>query len=124
MKLLDIPPQFLKLGEKQRIFAYNIAGLILWAFEQGYEVTLGEAYRTPEQAALNAQKGTGIANSVHTQRLAMDLNLFKDGKFLTASEDYKPLGDYWKALHPLNRWGGDFTQKDGNHFSVTHEGRA
>ena len=124
MKLLDIPPQFLKLGEKQRIFAYNISGLILWAFEQGYEVTLGEAYRTPEQAALNAKTGAGIANSVHTQRLAMDLNLFKDGKFLTNSEDHKLLGEYWKALHPLNRWGGDFKRPDGNHYSMTHEGRA
>ena len=122
--LLNIPDRFLKLGEKQRIFSYNIAKLILWAYEQGYEITCNEFYRTTEQAALNAKKGTGIADSVHTKKLAADLNLFKGGAYLTDSADHKPLGDYWKTLHPLNRWGGDFSRPDGNHYSMSHEGRA
>jgi len=112
------------LGEKQRVFAFNVGRLIVWANAQGYQVTLGEAYRTPEQAALNAAKGSGISNSLHTQRLAIDLNLFRDGAFLSDSEDHRPLGEYWKLMYPDNRWGGDFSKPDGNHYSMTHEGRA
>jgi len=111
------------LGEQQRLFTHLIARLVLWSYENGYQLTYGDAYRSPEQAALNAKAGKGIANSLHTQRLAVDFNLFKDGKYLPKSEDYMPLGDYWKSLHPLCCWGGDFTTiKDGNHFSMTYGG--
>jgi len=122
--LLAIDPRFLKLGEKQRIFAYHVGLLIAWAYQRGYHLTFGDAYRSPEQAALNAQAGIGIAGSLHTHRLAVDLNLFRDGRYLTASEDHQPLGHYWKSLHALNRWGGDFKPRpDGNHYSMEHEGR-
>lgn len=110
------------LSEKQRLFTRNIARLIEYAYANGYELTFGEAYRTPEQAALNAKTGAGIANSLHTQRLAVDFNLFKDGQYLTASAAYKPLGEYWESLDPLNAWGGRFTRQDGNHFSMSHNG--
>ena len=110
------------LGEKQREFPLAVAALITWAYQEGYEITFGEAYRTPEQAEWNAQQGKGIANSLHTKRLAVDLNLFKDGEYLTRSEDYAPLGQKWKTLHPLACWGGDFSRPDGNHFSFEHEG--
>ena len=107
------------LGEKQRLFTRMLADLIRHAYEQGYELTLGEAYRTPEQAALNAASGKGIANSLHTVRLAIDLNLFKDGKWLQNTEDHKPLGEYWESIG--GAWGGRF--RDGNHYSLEHEGR-
>lgn len=113
----------MKLSEKQQLFAELAARLILKANEMGYRVTLGEAYRTPEQAAWNAKMGKGIANSLHTQRLAIDLNLFKCGIYLTASEDYKPLGDWWVQQHPSCCWGGAFKPRaDGNHFSIEHNG--
>lgn len=112
------------LGQKQQIFTANVGRLILWAVSNGYRLTLGEAYRTPEQAALNAKAGRGIAGSVHTLRLAVDLNLFIDGKYITDSEGHRPLGEYWKSLHVDNRWGGDFRRPDGNHYSMTHQGRA
>ena len=110
------------LGEKQRHFTQLVAKLITWCYENGYELTFGEAYRTPEQAALNAQTGVGIANSLHTKRLGIDMNLFVDGNYQTQSSAYQPLGDYWKSLDPEARWGGDFTKPDGNHFSLEHEG--
>src|SRR5688572_27399908 len=113
------------LREKQSQFALCVASLIQQAYQMGYEVTFGEAYRTPEQAALNAKKGTGIAKSLHTDRLAIDLNLFKDGKYLQATEDHRPLGEWWER-HGINldlplRWGGRFN--DGNHYSFEHGGR-
>ena len=112
------------LLEKQQLFSQLVAKLILRASELGYQVTLGEAYRTPEQAALNALAGQGISNSLHTQRLAIDLNLFKDNKYLATSSAHKPLGDYWKTLHEGCCWGGDFQPRaDGNHYSLSHDGR-
>lgn len=112
------------LGQKQRRFTYFVGLLIQEAYAKGYELTFGEAYRTPEQAKLNAQKGIGIGNSLHIDRLAIDLNLFLNGTYLDKSEDYKPLGEWWEKLDPLLRWGGRFSCPDGNHFSLTHEGRA
>ncbi|NHB96677.1 MULTISPECIES: M15 family metallopeptidase [Photorhabdus] len=108
------------LSEKQQLFTVLIAQLILWADERGYRLTLGEAYRTPEQAKLNAQTGKGIANSLHIQRLAIDLNLFIRGEYQTNSHAYLPLGEYWESLG--GTWGGRFSRPDGNHFSLAHNG--
>jgi hypothetical protein len=114
----------LALGEKQKLFTKLVGQLIDWSYQQGYELTFGDAYRSPQQAESNAKSGKGIANSLHTQRLAIDLNLFVNGVYQTSTEAYKPLGEYWKTLHPLACWGGDFTTlKDGNHFSLQHGGR-
>ena len=112
----------MNLGGKQREFTLMVAELISWTYNQGYELTFGEAYRTPEQAALNASRGSGISNSLHTKRLAIDLQLFINDEYQTDSEAYRPLGDYWKSLNPDNAWGGDFSKPDGNHFSVEWEG--
>lgn len=109
----------LTLGQAQRRFTRMVADLIVWAYDHGYELTFGEAYRTPEQAALNAKSGKGIANSLHTIRLAVDFNLFKDGKFLENSEQHKPLGEYWESIG--GSWGGRFG--DGNHYSLGWSGR-
>ena len=110
------------LGEKQRKFTRMIADLIVWAYANGYELTFGDAYRSPEQAAANAAAGTGIAKSLHTQRLAVDFNLFVHGTFQTETTAHALLGAYWKSLDPDARWGGDFSRPDGNHYSLEHEG--
>ena len=112
------------LSEKQRRFTECIGKLISWCYENGFELTFGDAFRSPEQAAANAAAGTGIANSVHTIRLAVDFNLFVDGAYKADTESHRPLGDYWKSLDPDARWGGDFKRQDGNHYSFSHEGRA
>lgn len=121
------------LRQKQSVFVRLVASLILKAYRDGYELTFGEAYRTPEQAALNAKAGTGIANSLHTQKLAIDLNLFKDGVYLSSSDAHRPLGEWWEALTTPEyecKWGGRFTDSqgrprpDGNHYSIAHNGRA
>ena len=109
------------LREKQSLFVTLVAQLIQRATDLGYELSFGETYRTPEQAILNAKAGKGTKNSLHCDRLAIDLNLFKDGRFLGSTEDHRRLGEYWESLHPLARWGGRFN--DGNHYSIEHEGR-
>lgn len=104
------------LRQKQSLFA-KLAGLLIKEiYARGYEVTLDWAYRPPEIAAYYADLGIGIRNSLHTKKLAVDLNLFKDGVWLRNSEDHKPFGDWWEAQHPLCRWGGRW--HDGNHYEV------
>ncbi len=49
------------LSQYQREFTVAIAKLILWANANGYELTFGEAFRTPEQAQLNAKKWQGYS---------------------------------------------------------------
>ena len=109
------------LRQKQSLFVRLVAKLIDHAYALGYELTFGEAWRTPEQAARNAAAGTGIRNSLHVDRLAIDLNLFRDGDYLATTEAHRPLGEWWEQQHPLARWGGRFG--DGNHYSLAHGGR-
>lgn len=111
----------LSLGAKQRLFSLLVSRLLSRAYELGYELSLGEAYRPPETAALYAKKGKGISGSLHSQRLAIDLNLFQDGTYLRKSEDHRPLGEWWEKQHELCRWGGRFG--DGNHYSFEHGGK-
>ena len=110
------------LRQKQSLFAVLVAQLIQYATGMGYEVTFGETFRSPEEAARLAKLGKGIAQSQHTQRLAIDLNLFKDGVYLSSTEAHRPLGEWWERQHEFCRWGGRF--KDGNHYSLTHGGRS
>ncbi|HDT7442019.1 TPA: M15 family metallopeptidase, partial [Escherichia coli] len=98
----------MNLSEKQQLFAVMIADLIHWAQEHGYRLTFGEAYRTPEQAALNAKTGKGIRNSLHTLRLAVDFNLFINGEYQTDTDAYRPLGEYWESIG--GTWGGRFSR--------------
>jgi hypothetical protein len=111
------------LREKQIRFSQLVARLILRADELGFGVTLGEASRSPEEARRNAQQGDGISNSLHCIRLAIDLNLFRDGKFLVHTNDYLPLGEWWEAQGTDDfptAWGGRFG--DADHFSMGHQG--
>jgi hypothetical protein len=135
------------LGQLQQEFAYFYARLLLEAERQGYQYALAEGARSDEQAEINAIKqagrervaeliykefpelakkilnngaNNGVRNSVHQLRLAQDLLLFRNEKYLTASDDYKSLGVWWKKQHPLARWGGDWG--DGNHFSFEFGG--
>lgn len=109
-------------SEKQRLFTKNVGLFISWCYGNGYELTFGDAFRDPRLAQLNAQQGIGIVHSLHSARLAVDFNLFKGGVYTTLTDDYRPLGEYWKSLDPLNCWGGDFSKPDGNHFSMTDGG--
>lgn len=109
----------LELGEeeamynKQVKFSRMVAQLINKAFELGHEVTLGHAYRTPEEC-----KRLGFPKSLHGKRLAIDINLFKDGEYLTSTEDHRALGEWWESIG--GTWGGRFD--DGNHYSLEHGG--
>lgn len=108
------------LGEAQRKFPLMVAKLIEFAYDNGYELTFGDAYRDPRlHGNQGVKQGYGAAYSNHKIRLAIDFNLFKNGKYLSASEDHKELGEFWESIG--GSWGGRFN--DGNHYSLEWEGR-
>ena len=105
----------MSLGNSQREFTSDIALLILYANAIGYEFTFGDAYRDPRLHGKFGEKVSYASkNSEHKRRLAVDLNLFKDGNYLTSTEDHKPLGNFWESLNQNNVWGGRWN--DGNHY--------
>lgn len=113
----------MSLRKKQSRFAVCIANLISYATKQGYEVTFGDAFRDNRlHGEFGVKKEYGHKNSVHKIRLAVDLNLFVNGEYITSGDHpaYLELGEYWKTLDKDARWGGDFD--DANHFSFTHWG--
>src|SRR5688572_27053617 len=118
------------LGDKQRLFVRLYSQWLAWALAQGYEFTFGEAYRSDEQAEINAigqtgretvaqlvqrafptlatairnnGKANGIRRTAHGNKLAKDQNLFINGVYQTTTEAWRPLGEYWESLHPLCR---------------------
>lgn len=105
-----------KLFEKQVAFTQKVPALINKAFELGYAVTLGDAYRDPRvHGELGVKKSYSSARSFHKQRLAIDLNLFKDGEYLTDVESHRALGEWWVSVG--GTWGGHFRNRDANHYS-------
>jgi|SRR5665213_914045 len=114
----------MSLSALQMEFAQAAALLIEKAAELGYGVTLGDAYRSPAQAAMNAADGTGVANSLHCDRLAIDINLFKGDVYITDDTGHKDLGAWWKTQGPNYKWGGDIQRPraDPNHYSLSPDG--
>ena len=98
------------LSQKQRRFARMVARLIDHAHALGFEVTLGDAYRDPRlHGEFGVKQGYGAGRSCHKLRLAIDLNLFKNGKYLADSSAHLQLGEWWES-------------QDGNHYSIAHDG--
>jgi len=112
------------LYEQRVLFTHLLARLIMEAFRQGYTITLGEVYRSAAEAKRLAATGAGIAKSLHTEGLAADINLYRNGVYLKDTLDYLALGQFWEQMHSSCRWGGRFkTRPDGNHFSIAYGGR-
>jgi hypothetical protein len=137
------------LREKQVLFAELVPDLFAYVRTVMHaEVRFGEVWRTDEQAEINALgaegrervaaliegefpelarrlrnngKAGGIRNSLHGDRLAVDVALDVNGVWQTEAAAYAPLGAFWTGLHPLCAWGGDFG--DAEHFSVMDGGR-
>lgn len=110
----------MKLGDKQRAFTRMIADLIQYAYEAGYELTFGDAYRDPRvHGEVGEKKSYSSASSVHKERLAIDLNLFVNGAYIIGTHPaWDDLHDYWSSLG-----GADRIPNDDNHFSMLHDGR-
>jgi len=114
----------MKLSEQRCLFSALLGQFITWINQHpgGLSVAIDQVKRTQAEADLNAQLGNGISNSLHLTGLAADLLLYRDGVYQADSAAYADLGARWKAMHPLNCWGGDFAKPDGNHFSSMRNG--
>lgn len=92
----------MKLGEHQEKFSRHLMALLARAFAAGYEVRIGEVFRTAEQQQIYVETGRSkTMNSNHLKKCAADLHFFMDGKLCYPKE----LGDYWESLDTLNRAG-------------------
>jgi hypothetical protein len=91
-----------------------------------HQISLGEAHRPEWVAATYAKRGLGIAESLHTKKLAVDLMLFVDGEFQDKPEPYKPLADLWLEIGPAfgitPAAGYYFKSRDAVHFSCAWGG--
>jgi hypothetical protein len=105
------------LLQQQFQFSSLVALLLQKVEDFGLQVTLGAAWREGDPRC-------------HGMRLAIDINLFRDGVYLTGADGYTQLGEWWENLDPLCRWGGRFEDArhpggpDFNHYSMTYGGMA
>jgi len=113
------------LGNKQRLFMWCIGKLITYAYTNDWALTAGDFSRMDRRGHMEG--------SCHYSRLAADVNVFADfgdghWEYLDSYEEainvWDSLGKFWKELHPLCRWGGDFAGRDLNHFSITIWGKS
>lgn len=78
----------------------------------------------PRPATVTPSDSPDPYTARHKQRLAIDINLFKNGVYQTDTEAHRQFGDWWLAQDPDCRWGGNFTKPDGNHYSMIYKGIA
>lgn len=113
----------MSLGSKQKVFTKNVVKLIDFAHSLGFDITLGEATRRQmvQDHYLKTGKST-VKYSQHQKKLAIDLNFFYSGKYITgdnAKGILQVVGDYWESLHDDNVWGGNWkTFVDTPHFEM------
>lgn len=104
MTISDMSP----LIQAQAIFLLDAAKLIAKATDLGFVATAGELWRPQEMQELYVKTGRSkTLESQHGKRLAIDLNLFWQGK-LASREQIAPLGKWWESLSEKNRWGGSW----------------
>lgn len=110
------------LWTKQVLFTKHVILLLQFIFNQGTNVTLGEVWRSPEQAEWNYEHHLGIIQSLHCKRLAIDLMFHEmDGSYIKDPKRYEAAGKYWESLHPDNRAGVFFKHGivcDAGHFEM------
>ncbi len=99
------------LKEARISFSFFFLKLLQKAIEFGYDFAFDE---------VTNHQGTGHKKgSLHYDGCAGDLILYKNGIYLTETEDYRLLGEYWESLNSNCKWGGRFSKSDGNHFSFS-----
>ena len=77
----------MKLGEKQELFGRLYSEHLVWLTQQGYQYRLVDVF-----ASSRHRDG-----SMHYLKLAADINLFINGKYLTKTLDHEASGRKWEG---------------------------
>lgn len=111
-----------ELQESVRPLAQNLLRL---AADQGIQLKIVSAYRTPSEQETLLQSGKGVTNagallSYHNHRLAFDV---VPTEYLSVP-DWNPTGPLWAKIGAIGKsvgleWGGDWKKKDLPHFQLT-----
>ena len=97
------------LGQNQEKFSQDVATLLKYLIDNGYQIRMGECERTQEQQELYIKQGKSKTyNSMHLKKCAIDLHIFQNGEWLQEKADLQTIGDYWESLDQENKWGGNF----------------
>ena len=109
------------LGSKQELFSRMIPLLYLYAQFHGYQIRTGDVFRDPRlHGDIGEKKGYGHKNSAHKNKLAIDVNITKDGVYLqgmAAADAHNFLHNFWDLIGGANRIPHDL-----NHYSLEHQG--
>ena len=110
-------------SDAQAKFLIDACMLVLFATRLGFKVTGGELWRPDEMQVIYYNTGRSkTLNSQHKEKLAIDLNFIKDGRYINglkseeAERILRPLGEFWEKIDEKNRCGmnfdKDFSRKD------------
>lgn len=106
-------------------YSQALAELVLWIIAQGYEVAFDEV---TENLTAKDPTSDHMPGSTHHVGLGADLLLYKNGDYLTNSEEYRFAGEQWELMgaerHLPLAWGGRFGHPDGNHFAHNWNGKS
>jgi hypothetical protein len=90
---------------------------LIAAYGAGYELTLGHVWRDTEAQRRLVEAGLSkTMRSKHCDRLAVDLNLFIDGKYVDSRDAYRGVGELWEGMG--GSWGGRFGVSVSNYKKV------
>lgn len=116
------------LGEKQEKFARDWGHFIVWFHTHStWRMRIQEGFVGLTDGADGDYDGPHLQGGAHYTKLGVDFAFF----LVNGPDRIQLTGDHpfwylcaaeWKSLDPENRWGGDFTIRDYNHFSRIHEG--
>lgn len=111
-----------ELQESVRPLAQNLLRL---AADQGIQLKVVSAYRSPEQQQSLLDSGKGVTNagallSYHNHRLAFDV---VPTEYISLP-DWHPAGPLWPKVGAIGKsvgleWGGEWKKKDLPHFQLT-----
>ena len=89
-----------------KLWAIFMPYIVKYCIDNNMIATWGDAYRDPRCPY-------GSERSMHHKRMAIDVNLIKDGKLIHNDEGHKVLGKFLQSLG--GTWGGGWS--DFNHYS-------
>jgi len=100
------------LGKLTPGFRRRVERVLARMQARGFDAVVWEAWRSPERAAKLAAKGTGIALSMHTLGIAVDI-ISRKNRWDAGPEFWQALGEEYEREGIV--WGGRWRSGDNPH---------